>query len=226
MFIAPFADLMADGTTVYVTHSGDDAVASIASIASSQGIFPAPMGSNGNSATFANNADSGEKHGMLGYLAGYRTEITNHLIAVKSAAFQPTGTIPTGLIMISVTWTGSQDLDLHILEPQAHVYQGAPNGRSGDLDLQDSNGNGPEHYYTGCTLDTGNYQVKLNYFAGSGIPVATVEVRAGTQYYSRVMTLSSVASGSAGSTTPPYFACTINVSGSVGAYRYTITPAP
>ena len=94
---------------------------------------------------------------MLGYLAGYRNEITNHLIAVKSQAFQPTGTIPTGLIMISVTWTGSQDLDLHILEPQAHVYQGAPNGRSGDLDLSDSNGNGPEHYYTGCTLDTGNY---------------------------------------------------------------------
>ena len=53
---------------------------------------------------------------------------------------------------MTLTWDANPDVDLHIFEPQRHVYYASRIGYNGYLDLDDTNGYGPEHYYTNCTL--------------------------------------------------------------------------
>jgi uncharacterized protein YfaP (DUF2135 family) len=48
------------------------------------------------------------------------------------------------------------------------------------LDADDVSSYGPEHYYTNCSLQTGNYTVKVNYYYGSQHSKAMVTVSAGT----------------------------------------------
>jgi|LakMenEpi03Aug12_release.lakeMendotaPanAssembly.Ray.scaffolds.fasta_scaffold252368_2 uncharacterized protein YfaP (DUF2135 family) len=53
-------------------------------------------------------------------------------------------------------------------------------GQVGYLDVDDTSGYGPEHYYTTCSkMLTGNYTISLNYYRGSAPSVATLDVQAG-----------------------------------------------
>lgn len=76
-------------------------------------------------------------------------------------------------------------MDLHIFEPNFHVYYVQRSGLNGYLDLDDVNGYGPEHYYTNCTIETGDYTFKVNYYYGMAPSSATVTVSAGTEYFSK-----------------------------------------
>lgn len=70
----------------------------------------------------------------------------------KARAVQPTRSLGNGPITVTLTWDANPDVDLHIFEPQRHVYYASRIGYNGYLDLDDTNGYGPEHYYTNCTL--------------------------------------------------------------------------
>jgi hypothetical protein len=72
-----------------------------------------------------------------------------------------------GPITATMSWNlGSSDVDLHIFEPDnMHVYYLAKTGTSGYLDVDNTLGFGPEHYYTNCNqLQVGEYVFALNYF--------------------------------------------------------------
>jgi len=60
-------------------------------------------------------------------------------------------------LTFKLTWDQpTSDLDLHVVEPNgAHVYYGNKSGDDGFLDVDDTDGYGPEHYIAG-TVTTGN----------------------------------------------------------------------
>jgi uncharacterized protein YfaP (DUF2135 family) len=103
----------------------------------------------------------------------------------KNSIVQPIRTLGSGPITVSLTWDAQPDVDLHIFEPNFHVYYTQKNGTNGYLDLDDTNGYGPEHYYTGCNLELGNYTFKVNYYSGSAPSTAVLSVSAGSQYYTK-----------------------------------------
>ena len=92
--------------------------------------------------------------------------------------------------------------------------------------MDSSQGYGPEHYYSGCTLEPGDYVVKVNYYYGTAPSTATVKVTAGSEYFTRTMVLPTAYYGS-GDGDPPYTFCTINVATTTvpNSYKYRITPA-
>ena len=220
--IAPFASSMADSSTSYITHNQDQAISDILSA----GGVGVPLGSTGSSTSFSATSDSGEKHGIKGYFGAYGAEI---LTAVNDALGRITAaatTVNTGLIQIFVYWGGTNpDLDLHILEPSSHVWSGNTNGNNGVLDIVDSDGDGPEHYYSGCTLEPGNYVVKLNYRTGTTHEYPVITVYAGSAFYQVRLDLGYIA-GSHGDDNPPFGVCTINVARSGSSYKFEITPDP
>jgi len=87
----------------------------------------------------------------------------------------------SGLITITLTWDIQRDIDLHITEPSgAHVYYGNRRGQNGYLDVDDTSSYGPEHYYTNCTLATGNYTVHIEFYSGSAASTTVTTVSAGS----------------------------------------------
>lgn len=68
----------------------------------------------------------------------------------------PDATQNSGAITVEILWDHKPDLDLHIFEPSTsnssgfHIYYRNRTGISGYLDVDDTNGYGPEHYYTSC----------------------------------------------------------------------------
>lgn len=89
---------------------------------------------------------------MMGYLGAYQSQIITLVSNARARIAQPTATLGLGLITVSLTWDAQPDIDLYIIEPNFQVYKGAPNGNSGTLDLDDSDGHGPEHYHTDCNI--------------------------------------------------------------------------
>lgn len=142
-------------------------------------------------------------------------------MARKTAA---SATAHTGLITAKVTWGSNPDIDLHVLEPSSHVWSGNLNGNNGVLATTDSDGTGPEYYYSGCTLQKGKYKIKLNYVAGSTNESPVVTVTAGPYFYQTKLDLAVV--GSSGNSSPPYGVCTIYVSRSGSSYKFKIIPNP
>ena len=94
----------------------------------------------------------------------------------------PTPQMGSGPITVTLTWGAEPDVDLHVYEPDGtHVDYRQMSGVSGYLDVDDVTSYGPEHYYVfSCdSLETGTYQVGLNYFRGSEPENALVQVQAG-----------------------------------------------
>ncbi|MHB1677530.1 MAG: hypothetical protein ACYCSS_08325 [Sulfuriferula sp.] len=85
-----------------------------------------------------------------------------------------------GAFMITLTWSGLGNEDLHVYEPDGtHVYYAAMQGSTGYLDTNNSYGYGPEHYFASCdpsVLQTGTYQISINNFNGANNETATVQV--------------------------------------------------
>lgn len=112
-----------------------------------------------------------------------------------------------GIITVTLTWGSQPDVDLHVYEPNgSHVFYGNPQGTSGYLDVDDTSGYGPEHYYADCeTLQTGTYQIGVNYYYGERPETAIIQVHAHNIYREYRVHLSQ-AVGPYGDNSPIMFA--------------------
>ena len=170
-------------------------------------VYPSTLPAN------ARNANVGTRSGHTfreDYLDGNVTgpQIMQHALAQIDALEDPNEEARDGAVTVTLEWGAQPDVDLHVFEPGGtHVYYAARAGSSGYLDLDDTNGYGPEHYYASCDrLQEGTYTVGVNYYRGSGPETANVRVRAGTVLRARSVPLAADR-GAAGNGSPtPAFA--------------------
>lgn len=143
---------------------------------------------------FANRpaGDNGKKdklgHGLLEiYLnssLATSTRLHQQIVTAFGALVSPrsvNGTVMgNGFLEALLTWDGPGDVDLHIQEPTAaDVFPNNALGRSGVLDVNNSTGYGPEHYYTTCdpaTLQAGTYVFSVANNKGADGRIATLQV--------------------------------------------------
>lgn len=90
----------------------------------------------------------------------------------------PAGTGADGVFTVTLTWNGPGDVDLHVIEPNGnHVYYGNKTGTVGYLDVDNTSGNGPEHYYAACIpAAVGTYQVGITNYAAPDGTIATTQL--------------------------------------------------
>jgi len=105
------------------------------------------------------------------YLAGTfsRNTILNDIIQTIPLLTFPVQTITnTGPITVTLWWGSATDVDLHVFEASgSHVYYANRQGMNGALDVDNTWGYGPEHYYASCSsIQAGTYAVGVNYFSG------------------------------------------------------------
>ena len=76
----------------------------------------------------------------------------------------------SGFFTVTMTGDGEGDIDLHTFEPQGtHVFYQNMQGYAGSLDIDNTEANGPEHYYASCNarqLQAGTYSIAVNNFNG------------------------------------------------------------
>jgi len=151
-------------------------------------------------------------------------------VVVQSEEFTVTANIPVMDIWIQLTWdTDGTDVDLHIWDPDnEHTYFGqkteAAGGISGaELDVDDVNGYGPEHF-TMQSAQVGDYVVKVRYYSAHGVTAnttATVRISiAGGAYhtYTHTFTPDDVTTETGYSTTYGYdwHVATLSMTGTGG----------
>jgi hypothetical protein len=109
-------------------------------------------------------------------------QVIADILALLGNLADPPQIVDSGVITVSLTWGSEPDVDLHVYEPNGmQVFWYNLLGYSGTLDRDDRSGYGPEHYNVpSCEkLESGVYQVGLDYFKGSGPEVATIQIEAG-----------------------------------------------
>ena len=154
-----------------------------------------------------------------------RAKINRSVTDAMSDLDFPTGNpLGSGPITVALKWGSQPDVDLHVYEPNGkHVYYRDPGGVSGSLDLDDTDGFGPEHYFVACdTLETGSYRVDINYYSGDGAETARIQITTGdgiTKTFSRSLATSI---GSGGDNSPIIVATITVAKNSSGHYTYTI----
>jgi len=115
------------------------------------------------------------------YLSPYydiRPEVIKGIKQELSKLTDPPQVVKSGSVTVTLTWdTGNgNDIDLYVVEPdKTHVYFSSKAGHSGYLDVDNTGGFGPEHYYTDCQkLQAGQYLVGVKYFSDSSTPAREV----------------------------------------------------
>ncbi|KVP96938.1 hypothetical protein WJ97_14045 [Burkholderia ubonensis] len=97
-----------------------------------------------------------------------------------SSLVAPPAAAATGFISATMTWDGVGDADLHTFEPDGtHVFFGNRVGRSGYLDVDNTQQLGPEHYYSTCSasvLQTGTYRFMVANFSRADGRKVTLQV--------------------------------------------------
>ena len=110
-----------------------------------------------------------------------RTEFIKAIKQELNKLEKPPQIVKTGSITVTMTWNleNQNDVDLHVIEPdKTHVYYGSKNGNSGYLDVDNTQGFGPEHYYADCKkLQVGEYLIAVNYYNDSANPTREVTAR-------------------------------------------------
>ena len=126
---------------------------------------------------------AGSNHGFAdAYLRPGEASRAAVLGMVGSALDQivlPAGTGSDGLFTMTLTWSGPGDVDLHTFEPNGqHVYYGASTGSLGFLDVDNTSGFGPEHYYAACSAAAvgGSFLVGVTNYAAPAGTTATVQL--------------------------------------------------
>lgn len=107
-----------------------------------------------------------------------RPEIVKGIKQELSKLQTPPQVVGSGTFTVTMTWNlgNKNDVDLHVFEPKnTHVFYGSKTGVSGYLDVDNTNGFGPEHYYSDCKkLQVGEYLVGVKYFSDSLKPAREV----------------------------------------------------
>ncbi len=194
------------GNGPYTTLNEDLIIGAIAAVSGYDGMV-APLPPN-----ITNNGDGTESGDSLNHsfidaylVNGSRSEqqIFDNINSEMASLVSPNQTAQDGVITVTLTWGSQPDVDLHVFEPDGtHVYYANKNGTSGYLDMDDTDGFGPEHYYVGCgTLEVGTYRVGINYYYGTAPTSAIVQIKAGDSIRSYTINLPQ-AFGSAGNSYP------------------------
>lgn len=134
-----------------------------------------------------------------------RASIDINLTRLATEMPYPEKVAGTGAIRATLSWGDQPDVDLHIFEPNgSHVYYLNPVGQDGELDVDDTDGQGPENYFVACdAVNVGTYQFGVNYFHGF-VPehaVVSILVGSGSSVLSREVTLQE-SRGREGNSTP------------------------
>lgn len=153
-----------------------------------------------------------------------RTKIDTDVTSNMANLSFPNAQLGNGAITVALTWGVQPDVDLHITEPNgSHVYYSNLSGNSGYLDLDDTSSYGPEHYYVACeTLEIGNYHVGVNYYSGSGVETAKVQITTSdgnTRSFSKLL---ANAVGGSGNNTPIGVATIAVSKDEDGKYSYEV----
>lgn len=84
-----------------------------------------------------------------------------------------------GDLQVTLTWNTTVDMDLHVIEPDGtHVFYGRRNGITARLDVDDTNGFGPENIFVNRgTATPGVYQIYVVQYGGSVPTTGTIAVR-------------------------------------------------
>ncbi len=107
-------------------------------------------------------------------------DIKKYIDEALTELIAPPAQATSGFFSANLTWNGNGDVDLHTFEPSGfHVFYQNMTGNSGYLDVDNTEANGPEHYYASCDatkLRTGTYSIKVaNYERAQG-RTATVQI--------------------------------------------------
>jgi hypothetical protein len=108
----------------------------------------------------------------------------------------------TGDLQVTLTWNTTVDMDLHVIEPNgAHVYYASRNGVTARLDVDDTNGFGPENIFVGAAgAQAGTYQFFIVHYGGATPTTSTIAVnlRPGTPQAQTLLFSRSTTSGDPG----------------------------
>lgn len=123
--------------------------------------------------------------------------------------YTPQNTATQGAFTATLSWNGTGDVDLHTFEPNgSHVYYSNQKGIVGELDVDNTVANGPEHYFATCNeslLEEGIYRIGLNNYSQAEGRKATVQIS--TSNVSDVITREMVMGpelGSSGDSNPKH----------------------
>jgi uncharacterized protein YfaP (DUF2135 family) len=197
-------------------------------VAAARALRPATLPTTTTNGFDTSGVDSNGWHGFTNAYMGAspsQERVLAHMVSAFRELQPPTQTVGSGLITVTMTWGTQPDVDLHVTEPNGfHVYYAARTGASGYLDVDDTNGNGPEHYYVSCgTLETGTYAIGVNYYSGSAPETATIQVEAGGVAVRTFRVSLPTARGSSGNATPiPVASIIVTRDPQTGAYAYEI----
>ncbi|MGL6315645.1 YfaP family protein [Vibrio sp. WXL103] len=130
-----------------------------------------------------------------------------------------------GKFSVTLTWDSASDIDLHIIEPTGeHVHFANKKGTSGELDIDNRTGFGPEHYSAGCEnrgLVNGRYQIGLNNYSHAEGSKATIQVSTHSQANLKTKTVVMGAEMGQSGTSDPKIVMNVEVSQDVDG-QYTI----
>lgn len=162
-------------------------------------------------------------HGLLEiYLNPHLTtsaRISDYIHTSFNTLKRPEAKASSGLFTITLTWDGSGDIDLHTFEPNMQVFYRSPQGKTGYLDVDNTQGFGPEHYFASCDktkIQEGNYTIKLANYGRADGRTATVQIASNQQ---GVLLTKTATMGERTRDNPTHFIANINVSkNSMGNY--------
>ena len=99
-------------------------------------------------------------------------QFSNQIIVVVGV------TLGTGDLRVTLTWNTTVDMDLHVIEPDGtHVSFVIRDGVTARLDVDDTNGFGPENIFVGAAgAAAGTYQLFIVQFSGSIPTTSTIAV--------------------------------------------------
>jgi len=155
-------------------------------------------------------------HGLMAiYLnqrLGISGDIKQHINAALDALLPPPADAAPGLFTATLTWDGSGDVDLHVIEPTGnHVFYANRHSQQGYLDVDNTSAYGPEHYFASCEPErimAGTYVVSLANFARATGRLATVQI---SSWNNGVLGTKSINLGSASGATPKHFMFQVEV---------------
>lgn len=151
-----------------------------------------------------------------------RTNINTKLASLVAAPIRAA----TGFFTATLTWDGLGDVDLHTFEPNgSHVFYASRVGSVGFLDVDNTQANGPEHYYASCDaakLLTGTYRIAVANFSRADSRQATVQVAS----VNGVLGTTTVVLGGATGSTPSrtLFNVAVSKNEQTGAFSVALQP--
>lgn len=91
--------------------------------------------------------------------------------AMHSRGLIPTPALElgTGDLRVTLMWNNTSDMDLHVIEPSGNrVYYGSTEGDSAELDVDDTDGYGPENIFVPPgQANEGLYQIYVDHYLGN-----------------------------------------------------------